>query len=112
MDIALSEEAAKTGYLGRSDLAKGIPFKGQFDVEFELYGGLAYVMNKSDTTAALRNAMSRIRPSGTLYLAPLDKKARDALLPLTESIGQRGGRLERFAYHAEDEIWRLTLPPK
>jgi hypothetical protein len=110
MDIALSEEAGKNQYLGRADLATKIPFKGQFDVVYELYGGLAYGLGKKETAAAFENAISRVEPGGTLYLAPLDGKAQSALQPFVESVEKNGGKLEKFPFHAGDEIWRLTMP--
>ncbi len=109
MDIALSEEAAKTGYLGRSDLATGIPIKGDFDVEFELYGGLSYGLGPN-TAAAFRNAVSRLRPGGTLYLGPLDKSAQQTLRPLVQGIVEQGGKLVEATYHGEDQVWRITMP--
>jgi SAM-dependent methyltransferase len=70
MDIALSESARQTGYLERADIATTVPFKGQFDIAFELFGGLAYDLGEH-TGAAFQNAISRVKPGGTLYLAPL-----------------------------------------
>jgi hypothetical protein len=111
MDIALSERARQTGYLKRADIATTVPFEGKFDVGFELYGGLAYDLGEQ-TGAAFDNAVSRIKPGGTLYLAPLAKNAQAALKPFVEKLVARGGSLKKTPFSREDEIWRLTLPPE
>lgn len=111
MDIALSESARQTGYLKRADIATTVPFEGKFDVGFELYGGLAYDLGEQ-TGAAFDNAVSRIKPGGTLYLAPLAKNAQAALKPFVEKLVARGGSLKKTPFSREDEIWRLTLPPE
>ena len=46
MDIALSEQAKQAGYLRRADLATRVPFKGQFDIAFEFFGGLGYGLGR------------------------------------------------------------------
>jgi len=109
MDIALSESARQTGYLERADIATTVPFKGQFDVAFELYGGLAYALGEH-TGAAFQNAISRVKPGGTLYLAPLAKNAQAALEPFVQELVARGGSVKKRHFHGEDEIWRITLP--
>ena len=111
MDIALSESARQTGYLERADIATTVPFKGQFDIAFELFGGLAYDLGEH-TGAAFQNAISRVKPGGTLYLAPLAKNAQAALRPYVEDLVARGGSVKKTPYSLEDEIWRITLPPQ
>jgi len=111
MDIALSEQAAQAGHLRRADLATTVPFKGQFDIAFELYGGLSYGLGKQ-TGPAFRNAVSQLRPGGTLYLSPLSKNAQADLLPFVEEVVRRGGKLTRTTFHGEDEVWRLVMPPE
>ncbi len=51
--------------------------------------------------------VSRLKPGGTLYLVPLDKKAQEQLLPLVEKLG---GKLTRSPYHGDDEVWRIVMP--
>jgi hypothetical protein len=109
MDIALSESARQTGYLERADIATTVPFKGQFDVAFELYGGLAYSLGEQ-TGAAFQNAISQIKPGGTLYLAPLAKNSRAALEPFVQELIKHGGSVKKTHFFGEDEIWRITLP--
>jgi hypothetical protein len=109
MDIALSESARQTGYLERADIATTVPFKGQFDVAFELYGGLAYDLGEQ-TGAAFQNAISQIKPGGTLYLAPLAKNSRAALEPFVQELVKRGGSVKKTHFFGEDEIWRITVP--
>jgi hypothetical protein len=111
MDIALSESARQTGYLERADIATTVPFKGQFDIAFELFWGLAYDLGEH-TGAAFQNAISRVKPGGTLYLAPLAKNAQAALRPYVEELVARGGSVKKTPYSLEDEIWRITLPPQ
>ncbi|MCI0744227.1 MAG: DUF4157 domain-containing protein [Verrucomicrobia subdivision 3 bacterium] len=108
MDIALSDEALSR-FLRRSDIATQVPFTGQFDVAFELYGGLSYGLGP-DAAAALRNATGAVRPGGTLYIGPLSTGVQRELEPLVASIVQRGGALNRRPYSV-DQIWRITLPP-
>jgi SAM-dependent methyltransferase len=109
MDIALSESARQTGYLERADIATTVPFKGQFDVAFELYGGFAYDLGEQ-TGAAFQNAISRVKPGGTLYLAPLAKNSRAALEPFVQELIKHGGSVKKTHFFGEDEIWRITLP--
>jgi SAM-dependent methyltransferase len=110
MDIALSEKAAQTGSLRRGDLATAVPFKEKFDIVYEIYGGLSYGMGQQ-TGAAFQNAISRLKPGGTLYLAPLSTNAQTALLPFVEEVVKRGGKLIRSKFHA-DEVWRVVMPAK
>ena len=109
MDIALSEQARQAGPLRRADLATTVPFKGGFDIVYELYGGLCYGLGEQ-TGPALRNAVSQLRPGGTLYLVPLSKNAQASLLPFVKEIENRGGKLTRTPYYGEDEVWRLVMP--
>jgi SAM-dependent methyltransferase len=110
MDIALEEAAKQTGYLHRGDLATGVPVKGQFDVAYEFYGGLAYGLGK-ETGPAFQNAIARLRPGGTLYLAPLSESARKTLQPFVEELVKRGGKLKKSnIYPPGDEIWRIVTP--
>jgi hypothetical protein len=106
MDIALSEQAKDTDYLRRADLGTTVPFDEKFDVAFELYGGLSYGLG-DQTGKAFDNVVSRLKPGGTLYLVPLDKKAQEQLLPLVEKLG---GKLTRSRYHGDDEVWRIVMP--
>ena len=92
VDIALEESAKQTGYLHRGDIATNIPAKGKFDIAYELYGGLAYGLGK-ETGTAFQNAISRIRPGGTLYLAPLSENARKMLQPFVDELVNRGGNV-------------------
>lgn len=110
MDIALEEGAKQTGFLHRGDIATNIPVKGQFDVAYELYGGLAYGLGK-ETGTAFQNAISRIRPGGTLYLAPLSENARKMLQPFVDDLVKRGGKLTTSKTGPPgDEVWRITTP--
>lgn len=109
MDIALSEKAAQSGALRRADLATTVPFTEKFDIAYEIYGGLSYGMGQL-TGAAFQNAISRLKPGGTLYLAPLSTNAQTALLPFVQEVVKRGGKLTRTKFHA-DEVWRLVMPP-
>jgi SAM-dependent methyltransferase len=111
MDIALSESARQTGYLERADIATTVPFKGQFDIAFELYGGLSYGLGEQ-TGAAFQNAISRVRPGGTLYLGPLAENSQAALRPFVDELVERGGSLKKKTFHGKDEFWRITAPPK
>ena len=108
MDIAL-KEAAQTSYLRPADLVAEVPFKGEFDVAFELYGAFCYGLGKN-TGQAFQNVVSRLRPGGTLYLAPLAKKAQSDLLPFVEEIVKRGGKWTPTKNDWGDEIWRLVMP--
>ena len=108
MDIAL-KEAAQTSYLRPADLVAEVPFKGEFDVAFELYGAFCYGLGKN-TGQAFQNVVSRLRPGGALYLAPLAKKAQSDLLPFVEEIVKRGGKWTPTKNDWGDEIWRLVMP--
>ena len=106
MDIALSDQAKDTDHLRRADLGTTVPFDQKFDVAFELYGGLSYGLG-DQTGKAFENVVSRLKPGGTLYLVPLDKKAQEQLLPFVEKLG---GKLTRSPYHGDDEVWRIVIP--
>jgi hypothetical protein len=107
MDIALSKDV-KQPYLRRADVAAKVPFQGQFDVAFEFYGGLCYGLGKQ-TGQAFRNVVSRLRPGGILYLAPLTKNAQTELLPFVEEIVKQGGKWTRSSFFT-DEAWRVVMP--
>ena len=110
MDIALEESAKNTGFLHRGDIITGVPAKGQFDIAYEFYGGLAYGLGK-DTKAAFQNAISRLRPGGTLYIAPLSENARKALKPFVDDLVKQGGQLKPTKIDPPgDEVWRIITP--
>jgi hypothetical protein len=110
MDIALGESAKQTGYLHRGDLATAVPVKGQFDIAFEFYGGLAYGLG-NETGPAFRNAVSSVRPGGTLYLAPLSENARKILQPFVDELVKQGGKVTKSNIGPPgDEIWRIVTP--
>jgi hypothetical protein len=109
MDIALSESARQTGYLQRADVATAVPFEGQFDVAFELYGGFAYGLGEG-TGPAFQNAISKVKPGGTLYLAPLSENSQAALQPFVDKLVAHGGSVRKTSFHGVDQIWRITVP--
>jgi hypothetical protein len=120
VDIALSERAAQSSFLKRSDLVTSVPFQQTFDVAYELFGALSYGKLDPDLAhLAFMNAYSRVKPGGTLYLGPLDETARKALTPAIRALEERGGRvvasdlrLDAKGNPVDDnKMWRIILPP-
>jgi hypothetical protein len=109
MDIAL-KEAAHPSYLRPADLVAEVPFEGEFDIAFELYGAFCYGLGKN-TEKAFQNVISRLRPGGTLYIAPIAKNAQADLRRFFEEIVKRGGKWTRSENEWGDDIWRLVMPP-
>lgn len=117
MDIALSSQPLRapsaetqadtsrpvSDYLRQGDLAAGVPFSGQFDVIYELFGGIAYGLAQSHPEA-VTNLLQRLAPGGMLYLAPLDLQQQNVLRGI---IPAAGFRIETAPFHGEDQIWRI-----
>lgn len=91
-------------FLRAGDLASGIPFSGQFNIIYELYGGISYGLAQSHPEV-VQTLLQHLAPGGILYLAPLDVRQQQVLANL---IPATAFRIERVSFHGEDQIWRVT----